>query len=182
MKPDMTVYDIGAQAGYYSCIFSRLAHRGKIFSFEPLPENIISILRHIRMNKLSNVQVVHTALAGESGISGFSVEGEKHRNILIPTENAPLLIPTISLDDAVEIHQFPLPDFLKIDVEGAENQVLQGAQRTIEKVHPTIFLALHGEDQKNQCFQFLQMNNYALYDLEDRELTAPGETDEIRAT
>lgn len=90
VKPDMTVYDIGAQAGYYSCIFPRLAHRGKIFSFEPLPENITSLLRHIRMNKLANVQAVHAALAEESRMSGFSVAAEKHMNNLISSENAVL--------------------------------------------------------------------------------------------
>ena len=162
VKPDMTVYDIGAQVGYYSCIFSKLAHQGRIFSFEPLPENITYLLRHIQMNKLENVQAVHVALAEESRMSGFSVEAEKHKNNLISSENAQLLTPTISIDDAVEIHHFPLPDLLKIDAEGAEHQILQGARRTIVKSHPAIFLSLHGENQKAKCFQFLRETNYAI--------------------
>src|ERR1700730_7827667 len=64
VKPGMTVYDIGAQAGFYTLFFSRLVgDRGGVFAFEPCPYEARFLLDHVRMNKLANVRVILAAVA-----------------------------------------------------------------------------------------------------------------------
>ncbi len=66
IKSGMTVFDVGANVGYYSLLASVLTGKeGKVFSFEPLPENISYLKKHIALNKLKNVSVVEKAVSNE---------------------------------------------------------------------------------------------------------------------
>lgn len=181
LRPGMTVYDIGAHAGFYTLIFSRLVGPGQVVAFEPFGPNVRYLLEHVRLNGLSNVRIVQAALADKAGLEGFSSDRHASENSLTGGTTAPLLVPTLTLDEAVGTHGFPPPDLLKMDVEGAESRILEGARRTIDRHRPAIFIALHGAAQGLACRKLLRELGYAAYELSGERLSESSPSEEIYA-
>ena len=178
VEPGMTVFDIGAQAGIYTLLFSRLVGpRGKVFAFEPCPFENRNLLRHVRLNSLSNVVVISAALADRPGLGRFSIDAKQTENSLSSNSCSPLFVPTARLDDL----DLPPPDLIKMDIEGGESDALVGAERILRDIRPTIFLALHGEEHRRQCSALLRKHKCALFDIEGRLIDGEVETDEIYA-
>lgn len=73
-----------------------------------------------------------------------------------------IYVQTVCLDDIVASGNLPSPDILKIDVEGAEVQVLQGAVSLLSKAHPIIFLSTHGLELNIKCCDLLVSFGYNL--------------------
>lgn len=87
-------------------------------------------------------------------------------------------VPTIRLDTYVEVQKIPMPDYMKVDVEGAEMLVLQGSRNILIKARPTIFLATHGRELHQECCAFLGELGYKLLPLTGASIHT---TDEILA-
>jgi len=182
VKAEMTVYDVGAQAGFYSLLFSRLVgDKGQVYAFEPFAENVRYLIRHIGINGLCNIQVVQVALADRSRIAPFTVNRGVSQNTLLNDQHAALLIPTLSLEEAVESHGLPPPDLVKMDVEGSESLVLSGAGRILERWRPVLFISLHGATQRRDCQMLLHKAGYRLFDCAGNSLSGPLQIDEIYA-
>lgn len=183
VKPGMTIYDIGAQAGFYTLIFARLVGgAGRVYAFEPFADNVRYLLAHVIMNRLSNVNVIQVALAERTGLAGFTVDRGKSQNALLGPGESPLVVPTIKLDELLEDHGFSPPDLIKLDVEGAEALVLQGARTTLQRHRPTVFLALHGERQRALlCRTILRELGYESYTLAGQRIDGADFPDEIYA-
>ena len=174
----MTVFDLGAQAGFYTLFFSSLVGpSGRVFAFEPCPFESQHLLRHIEINQLSNVTVLTVAIANRSGFSRFSIRGGQTQNSLSAEAESPLLVPIISMD-ALDL---PPPDLVKLDIEGGESDALLGARRILTGSRPVIFLALHSVEHRSRCFTLLREHNYLLFDLTGRSLAREIDTDEIYA-
>lgn len=76
-----------------------------------------------------------------------------------------LCVKAVSIDKLFRAGELPEPDFVKIDVEGAELLVLSGAKTTLTTAHPTIFLATHGDDIHKSCCDFLHELGYRLQNI-----------------
>lgn len=182
VKPGMSIYDIGAQAGFYTLFFSSLIGvGGKVYAFEPFAENVNYLVSHIRINGLGNVQVIQVALAEGTNIKGFATNRGKSQNTFVDNSTALLLVPTLTIDEVIEKNRFIPPKLMKIDVEGSEIEVLQGARRTFECYRPIIFVALHGNEQKKACQTFLEEVGYRIYDLAGNHLIGGSYSDEVYA-
>ncbi len=182
VRPGMTVFDIGANVGFYTLAFSRLVgEEGHVWAFEPLAENASNILRHVNLNKLDNVTFLQAAVSDRNGIVGFNI-GESNSIGSISQANALYKIPTIALDRLIADGVIPIPDLIKMDVEGAESLVLSGAKELFSRKKTTLFIALHSDDQQRKCAEFLRSSGYEIHLLDGQ--TAVGEltSDEIYAT
>lgn len=156
-----SVFDIGANAGFYTLAFSRLVgSNGSVFAFEPLGRNCAKILRHLSVNRIENVILMQCAISEFTGIISF----QPGKNDFVGKISAcgSYLIPAFSLDDFVARQRIADPDLIKIDVEGAEAAVLKGAGKILQRRRPLILLALHGESQCAECFEILQDLHYTL--------------------
>ena len=161
VRPGMTVYDVGAQAGFYTLTFSRLVgEAGRVIAFEPCFRALPYLLEHIRLNKLTNVQVVQAAVGGTPGLGGFSDGLGRCQNRLIDN-GADLLVPVLSLDTA----GLPPPDLIKMDIEGGESQALKGARNFLSAHRPIILIALHGPEHRMFCPSFMTSLGYRVFDL-----------------
>jgi len=171
------VYDIGAHVGFYTLLASALVGpRGKVIAFEPLPRNIRYLKEHLRLNRCDNVLVVEVAVGDESGIASFEEGPNSYTSHLSP--KGCFKVKTVRLDDLVLSGEIPLPDYMKIDVEGAEFLVLSGAKSILSNYHPTIFLATHGSVVHQKCCEFLKSIGYDLQSINEKNID---ETDEIIA-
>ena len=148
LRPGMTVLDIGAHHGLYSLAASKFVHpRGHVHSFEPSPRERRLLERNLRFNLRGNVSVHAKALGATRGhASLFLVEGiEDGSNSLrspIGCRNTRTVdVDVISLDEFIQENGISAVDFIKMDVEGAELSVLQGASRLLSSFVRPLILA-----------------------------------------
>jgi FkbM family methyltransferase len=177
-RPDMTIYDIGAQAGFYTLLFSRMTEAaGLVVAFEPCPTESQNLLAHLRLNAISNVRVISAAVSDRDGIARFTVDAGKTENSLQADFKSPLFVATVCLD---QLDLAP-PDLIKMDLEGAETLALKGARKIRARATPMISLALHGDSQRRECSQILREQSYDMFDLAGRRIRGDADTDEIYA-
>jgi FkbM family methyltransferase len=143
--PGMTVIDVGANLGYYSLLASKLVGTtGRVIALEPNSENCRLLLSSLRLNGVTNVQLLPVAADAAAGWAYYSTHVGSNGGLI---EDGDLLshpgtvVPTFRLDDLVD---GPI-GFLKMDVEGAEGRVVQGATQTIERDRPIVTTELKEE-------------------------------------
>jgi FkbM family methyltransferase len=160
VTPGSVVFDIGAHVGFYTLLSSVIVDTvGKVFAFEPLPRNLHYLYEHLRLNHATNVTVVKAAVADKCGTTLFDESQNSATGHLSP--QGKLCVRVLSLDSLVP-REIAIPDFLKIDVEGAEWLVLNGARKTLSQYRPTIFLSTHGRDVHQRCCQLLEVAGYTI--------------------
>lgn len=122
----MTVYDVRANIGYMSLVFSRaVGEKGRVYAFEPLPENAERIRANINLNPGAEViKVFQKAVSDCASQESFLVH-KLHANGRLAnsygrktTFEKQIKVETISLDDFVCKDGNPIPDLIKIDIEG----------------------------------------------------------------
>lgn len=141
--------DIGAHIGLYSIPIAIKSNSTKVFSFEPANFNYSMLQKHIKLNKLSNVEAFNV-LVGEQADNAIPFleddTGINPMNSLADVSKTKGNITTtkemIRLDDFCKEKGIK-PEVMKIDVEGAEIKVLKGSMETLKACKPKIFLSLH---------------------------------------
>jgi FkbM family methyltransferase len=173
VRKGSVVFDIGASAGFYTLLASVLVgDGGRVFAFEPLPGNLVFLKRHLKLNGIANVVVIEAAVAEHSGVDFFEETSNLSMGHL--AVRGSLEVKTVSLDDLRSRNEIPVPDCVKIDVEGAEASVLRGARDILENHRPAILLATHGRARHEECVQLLESLGYSIQVLSDA-LNALGE-------
>lgn len=184
VKPGMTVWDIGANVGFYTLAFARLVGpAGTVLAFEPLAANAAYLLRHLELNALGNVKLIQAALSDASDLLGFSATSASSMGALAGREQ-PYLVPTLTPASVLAALPAAVPHLLKVDIEGAEGAVLTAFRPLLDQHSPDILVALHGPAQETQCVRLLHGLGYALWYL-DGTRVLPGQplrSDEIFAT
>lgn len=164
-KPGATVFDVGANAGALSLLMSRLVGlRGRVFAFEASPRIVDKTTYNLAVNACANVQLFHNAVYSQSGETLFIYEGSHLNDSLKRNEtgNPGMRVKTVALDDVVEKWD-AVPTVVKMDIEGAEFDALQGFHKTIERHHPHIILEQSPDDM--QCHDLLTGLGYRAIDL-----------------
>jgi FkbM family methyltransferase len=160
LLPGQVVYDIGANVGIYTLLACRkVGNNGSVFAFEPASMNLFYLNSNIQANRFSNCEVIPKAVCNVDGTVQFELRNDACLG-KVSTEGL-IRVPSISLDSFVASGK-PLPDLIKIDVEGVEYEVLTGAQSVLSLARPVIFLAIHGEGIKSDCCNFLREFGYQL--------------------
>lgn len=133
LKPGMVVLDIGANLGIYSSEASKaVGSQGKVYSFEPIPENLRYLKHNLNLNKAGNVEIVPCAVGAktgkekiylsESNVGTHSMGGKSGKYIEVKTD---------TIDSFVKRRRIDKIDLIKIDVEGYESQALSGAKKIL---------------------------------------------------
>lgn len=161
IKKGIVVYDIGAHVGYYTLLASKkVCKNGHVISFEPLQRNLRFLKAHLLLNKADNVNVIEAAVSNYSGTAFFKMGPSSYEGKMSSIgENR---VATVWIDELISRKIIPIPDVVKIDVEGAEVSVLEGSIDIIANYSPKLFLATHGKENRDRCFDFLKRHNYKL--------------------
>lgn len=173
------VYDIGAHVGFYTLLASELVGQdGDVIAFEPVPRNLKYLKKHLEINNSTNVTLIEAAVSYNDGISHFNETLNTSMGHL--SEDGNLSVNTVSIDELVGNGKIPAPDYIKIDVEGAELFVLKGAKSTLSNYSysPKIFLATHNHRVPNvhiDCCDFLASLDYKLKPIIGDDLYATSE-------
>ena len=178
IKPENVVYDVGANAGFYSLLASVIVgQKGHVYAFEPLPTNVKNLRRHLELNRVSNCAVIEAAVGSMDGEALLDPSADRHTAHLSP--NGSIHVRTVSLDTLVSSNEILPPNFIKIDIEGAEYECLNGSQKTIRAYRPVIFLATHGNEIHDACLRLLAEWHYDVASLDERPT---GPSDEFIAS
>jgi FkbM family methyltransferase len=177
VQPGMVVFDLGANVGFYTLIAAvRTGERGRVYAFEPVPRNLAFLRRHLDHNRTHNVEIVEAAVSDVSGVAAFEEFESPAMGRIDPSGR--LQIRTVTLDEMVFDRHVPLPDVIKIDIEGGERRALEGARRILERRHPLVFLATHGGQVHADCCALLTGLGYLLSGVNGE---AANQTDELVA-
>ncbi|HWG09695.1 MAG TPA: FkbM family methyltransferase [Solirubrobacteraceae bacterium] len=171
VKPGQTVYDVGANIGFFTILCSRLVGpQGRVYAFEPIPQNLATLRHNVTLNALSNVTIVDKALSSATGTAemfvspwsafhSLNVEGATKQDNHGP-ETGEITVQTVTLDEFVGGEGVRAPDLVKIDVEGAELIVVDGMRETLRSVKPLLLCELH--DTKLGYGEFVDSIDYCV--------------------
>lgn len=137
--------DVGANYGYYSCIWAAANSKNRVIAFEASPRNFSELKLNLINNALDDrVDVQQTAVGKERGSFPFTLGPEEQSSwggLLVEQEKGAIEVPVVTLDEFFSSRQDDCIEVLKIDVEGADTWVLQGAKQLLrsQKIHHIFF-------------------------------------------
>ena len=146
LRPSDVCFDIGANVGYYTLLMARVATEGRVHAFEPdaLSHGLLNV--NVALNRFRNVVLNGVAVGREPGVSTFVVADDRAFSSFRDTGRRAVSevtsVPVTSIDEYVARHKIPRVDVVKVDVEGAEGTVLDGARCLLEDVsrRPRLFM------------------------------------------
>lgn len=134
----MTVFDFGAHIGSVTYFFSKMVgEKGKVYSFEPDETNLSFLKENIKNHNLKNVTIVNIALGSQAGKKAFYMDGSMSSSLVenafyLPKDALKKEVDVLTLEECCE--QFKvIPDFIKMDIEGAEVEVISKSLEFIKK-------------------------------------------------
>jgi FkbM family methyltransferase len=136
LKPGMIVVDIGANIGYYTLIAAKIVgNKGKIYAFEPEPNNFKLLVKNIGMNGCKNVIPVQKAVLNKTGKMKFFTDktnlgAGSFSKSTTSKEKSFIEVKTTNLDEFLHGNKI---DLIKIDAEGAEGLIFDGAKKLLDK-------------------------------------------------
>jgi FkbM family methyltransferase len=135
IRPTDICFDVGANIGYYATLMAQAAPSGEVHSFEPVPLNWHLLSLNVLINGFQNVMSNNIALGDRQGRVAFSAASDGAYSSMVPTgrrsESARIEVEVDTLDAYIHARGIKRVDVLKVDVEGAEGLVLQGARRLL---------------------------------------------------
>ena len=181
-KDNIYFYDIGANTGYYGILAGYLG-KGEIkcCSFEPVREFCNCIQESIRLNRLEDImKVFNFALGDKNSKEDLYLAGSGsslNKDFINKPNLSKRRIEIKKLDDIVQDKNLEKPDFIKIDVEGSEYNVLLGGEKTIRESLPILFIEIvyslnNGFVNKNykKTLEFIRNLGYRTFCLNDNKL------------
>lgn len=172
IKKGNNVLDIGGNVGHHSLFLSYMVGKtGKIFTFEPIKRLAEQIKESASINSINNIIVNNFALGNKEEKSIINL-GENHlggSSILDIEESSQKEEISIKVLDILEL---PKIDFIKLDTEGFEWNVIKGGQKLIERDHPVILFEynpiMYEKQNPGDAITFLEFfdkRGYSLYDI-----------------
>lgn len=139
-----TIFDIGANIGWYSCHFANMFPSSDIYSFEPIPDTFFKLKMNVNLNRFSNISLHNLALYSQKQIIDFYyspyVTGASAAINITENENMhTVTCETDTIDNFVIQNNVNRLDIIKCDVEGAEFHVFQGGLNALKKYKPIVF-------------------------------------------
>lgn len=177
VMPGDVVVDIGANIGYFTLLASRLVgEQGRVYAFEPAPENFALLSKSLTANGSRNVRAFQKAVSNNRGSAKLLLGEENwgsHRIVESAAEGQLVEVEITSLDEFFGNGHQKL-DVVKMDAEGSEARILQGASRVL-KTNPdlVLFLELNPKLLKaaghcpNDHLRMLIDQGFAMYVIDD---------------
>jgi FkbM family methyltransferase len=148
LRPGMVAYDIGANVGFTALLAARqVGPRGRVVCFEPLAANADQIRHNALLNGFDQIDVRCAALGAEDGEAAFQLSesptwGRLAHCGAAPRPSGAIRVPVRRLDSLIA-EGLSLPAFIKMDVEGAEPDVITGGRTLLGETRPIMVIELH---------------------------------------
>lgn len=179
LRPGAVFYDVGANVGFLTVLGARLVGpQGTVYAFEPVASNAEFVRRNSRVNAFAQVQVLEQAVSNRCGKGELNLATYSGGAALASVEAPPdaagtQTVDLVTVDELIARDGFKPPDVIKIDVEGAELEVLQGMDRTARRHRPVIIVEVDAAEigllrrKQAACEQWLRERGYQVHELPD---------------
>lgn len=166
LKKNSIIFDLGANVGYYSAIFSFYSPKGKIFAFEPSHKNFNLLKSNVK--SYSNIHLSNNA------VSNFTGEKKDIIHSIWNVETEERLFKFIKIDDFIVQNKINEIDLIKIDIDGYELEALQGMNNILKKFNPYFLIEInHAAKTRNntekQIIHYMESYNYEIIKILDKE-------------
>jgi FkbM family methyltransferase len=159
VRPDSWVIDVGANIGVFTLPFARFVRGGRVIALEPEAANFAALERRVRSNRVEPLVQLHRAVAAErAGTLYLAVNPTHPGDHKIAEIGEP--VPAVTLDRLIEDAGEPAVSLIKIDVQGAELRVLQGAERTIARSRPALLIEVDEKALQQQGASIRQLADW----------------------
>jgi FkbM family methyltransferase len=172
---DAVVWDIGANLGLFALPAALKVRSGRVYAFEPDLELACNLIRSLRLRQNRNfkLSVMSVAISNEDAAAAFQISkfsralnklesvGKWRETFVVPEQTRS--VPTMRIDTLAR--SLAAPTVLKIDVEGAEMEVLHGGEQTIATARPNILIECES-DLQDPMAAFFEKHRYVLLDGE----------------
>jgi len=174
----MTVYDVGAFHGLLTLFFASRAKA--VVCFEPNSQNHKRLIENLMLNGIKNVEVRKVGVGSRHETrrmvgsplmpGGASVDGDAVQELLrAGVRTVAEEISIVTLDEEIPQASLPVPDFIKIDIEGWEIEALRGARNTLQLHRPMLFLEMHGQTMREKRRKVAEIVAY-LWEIDYRRI------------
>jgi FkbM family methyltransferase len=165
IKPGMTVFDVGANMGYFSLILAELVgKKGRVVCLEPDPRVVEVLQRNATSNGFENLTVVQSAASNSCGEVSFAcAPASSWSGIYYERPTKRISVRAVTLDSLCRELGLSRVDFVKIDIEGAEMVALEGMSDMLGRQRPQVLVELHGNYARalgHQAAEFLRAWDY----------------------
>lgn len=168
--------DVGAHMGRFTLLGARsVGKNGLVLSLEPDQRVFQKLLENISLNEFQNVISLPVAAFNDNCIVSFKISKNQgwssltdmHKDSIFNEVN----IPAFKLDAIIESLKLERIDLIKIDVEGAEDKVLEGAAKILDEYKPKLLIEIHGSEPWSKCERILRDNGYE-FSIINRDTTS----------
>ena len=166
-KDSQLFLDLGSHAGYYTLLYKAVNKDGSVYSFEPVEDNYIFLKKHIKLNNFKNIIPFNKAVADTEGVLRFARGNSVGGKLSIDGD---MDVTAVKLSKLIDEGIIQFPDLIKMDIEGAEYEVLKDLEPYLKTQKVVIFLSTHGDDVRVACLNLLENLNYKILPL-DRKNT-----------
>ncbi|MEM4068042.1 MAG: FkbM family methyltransferase [Candidatus Micrarchaeaceae archaeon] len=168
-RDDDVFYDIGANYGFYTLLAQELIKNGEIHSFEPNPKIFPLLEKNAKLEFYNNTYLNNIAVSNLDGNSNFYTfkNSSGYSSVIFNSSNKNdevFNVKTTTLDTYILDHR--PPTIIKIDVEGAEQLVLEGAINVVKTHKPNIVMEVYKDDLHKNAVDILIKNDYEVYYLD----------------
>ena len=150
LRNGMVCVDIGSNIGYYALLESKIVGKnGKIFAIEPSPENFNYLNNNLKLQNFSNTETYQIAIGNQDGTAKLTVGNKSnHSKVITEYQTIPngldvISVPIKKLDTFVQEQNISKIDFVRMDVEGFELNVIEGMKNVLRKLRPMIQVEVH---------------------------------------
>ena len=182
---DFSIIDVGANIGFLTLQFAKRSPQGTVYSLEPDSETFSRLTRNVNANGFKNIKLFRTAVGAHAGTAELfrMYESNPGANRILPAKpSVPVpseIIEVVSLDELDSRGFFAKIDLIKIDVEGYELFVLEGARNLITRCQPILFVELVDQNLRLQgctsasVIELLKQMNYVTLDARTMRVLMP---------
>ena len=177
-KEAQTIVDIGANTGLFALLAAKANPACHVWAFEPVPFVFDMLQENKRLNELNNLETVPIAALDFVGESTFYIT---RTSVGIPTDSSSCQgfrdevveyrVPTTTLDEYVQSKDIGRLDLVKIDAEAAENKVIRGALRTVERDRPYLICEVLENVDHSDLEAMMTQCRYAFFHITPDGLT-----------
>lgn len=162
MRPGDVFWDLGAHQGYVTMAAARrVLPGGRVYSFEPNPKNQWYLRHHVAWNRMGHVAVHGVAIGERDGEAAFATRGTARGHL---GNRGGFTVPVRSVDSLVASGECLPPALMKADIEGAEIDMLRGAEKTLRGAAVVLVLSVHSSDLKRRAIAILEDYGYQVHE------------------
>lgn len=170
IKPNDIIIDIGSHIGLFALYAAQFCTNGTIFCFEPVKENYDLLQENIKLNNIKNIVAFNLAVSGESSHITLFLSEDKSAHSIHTTSPNEIKVESKSLRDIIDEGKIKMCDFIKIDCEGSEYEILDKLPPDYLAKIKKMVIEYHLSDIKPDLLRDLVKKLESSFDITKKEL------------